>query len=127
MTDEEWDQADARCLGMFVSGEGLDERDFAAQASREARCALPDPNAETTFQRSRLDWDCLAHASHAHWLTLHRRLLANPGPAPGRGFTRPPGIPLFAVPEGAVAEAFDGAVPSWTAVWFLDTPQRGAS
>jgi glycogen operon protein len=27
MTDEEWDQADARCLGMFVSGEGLDERD----------------------------------------------------------------------------------------------------
>jgi glycogen operon protein len=27
MTDEEWGQAYARCLGMFVSGEGLDERD----------------------------------------------------------------------------------------------------
>jgi glycogen operon protein len=27
MTDEEWGQADTRCLGMFVSGDGLDERD----------------------------------------------------------------------------------------------------
>ena len=27
MTDEEWGLANARCLGMFVSGEGLDERD----------------------------------------------------------------------------------------------------
>jgi glycogen operon protein len=27
MTDDEWGQAYARCLGMFVSGEGLDERD----------------------------------------------------------------------------------------------------
>jgi malto-oligosyltrehalose trehalohydrolase len=69
--------------------------DFAAHATPEARAAIPDPNAETTFTRSRLDWACLEVPPHADLLALHRRLLdlrrrqivprlagaAGPGPA----------------------------------------------
>jgi malto-oligosyltrehalose trehalohydrolase len=37
--------------------------------------AIPDPCAADTFERSRLDWSCLAHPPHTEWLALHRHLL----------------------------------------------------
>ena len=46
---------------------------FADPATREK---IPDPNALSTFEASRLDWDCLAQATHAEWLDHYRRLLA---------------------------------------------------
>lgn len=142
--------------------------DFATRATPEARRAIPDPNAEATFARSRLDWECLRAPPHADRLALHRRLLAlrrdqivprltgaagpapafarvgqrglacswrlgdgsqlallaNPGPERSRGFPRPPGIRLFAVPD----EPFDGELPPWAAIWFLAAaPARGGS
>ena len=47
-------------------------------------------------------------------------LLANLGPEPMRGFARPPGICLCAVPEAAAPDPFHGELPPWSAVWFLD-------
>jgi malto-oligosyltrehalose trehalohydrolase len=54
-------------------------------------------------------------------------LLANLGPEPTRGFARPPGICLCAVPEEAAPDPFPGELPPWSAVWFLDAlPGAGA-
>ena len=54
-------------------------------------------------------------------------LLANLGPEPTRGFARPPGICLCAVPEEAAPDPFHGELPPWSAVWFLDAlPGAGA-
>jgi maltooligosyltrehalose trehalohydrolase len=36
---------------------------------------IPDPCADDTFERSRLDWEGSATAPHAEWLSLYRRLL----------------------------------------------------
>ena len=53
-------------------------------------------------------------------------LLANLGPNPCPGFSRPPGLRLFAVPEGAADEPFRGTLPPWAAVWFLVADPLGA-
>jgi malto-oligosyltrehalose trehalohydrolase len=50
--------------------------DFARLLTPKARSGIPDPNAEATFARSRLDWDCLGAPPHADRLALYRRLLA---------------------------------------------------
>jgi len=144
--------------------------DFARLLTPEARQAIPDPNAETTFARSRLDWECLGAPPHAGRLALYRRLLdlrreriaprlagtadpacsrvgqlglacswrlgdgsllallANLGGQSAPGFSRPPGIRLCAVPDGAADEAFGGVLPPWSAIWFLaEAPVRGAA
>lgn len=49
---------------------------FARFADPEAQAKIPDPNAEETFARSRLDWACLEQPRHARWLALYRRVLA---------------------------------------------------
>jgi maltooligosyltrehalose trehalohydrolase len=48
---------------------------FARFASAGAQAAIPDPNALETFERSRLDWDCIRLPAHARWLESYRRLL----------------------------------------------------
>jgi maltooligosyltrehalose trehalohydrolase len=40
------------------------------------RSTIPDPNAETTFLRSRLDWERISERAHAAWLGHYRELLA---------------------------------------------------
>jgi 1,4-alpha-glucan branching enzyme len=40
-----------------------------------ARAGIPDPNAATTFEMSRLDWDDLAQPHHRDWLRFYRQLL----------------------------------------------------
>jgi 1,4-alpha-glucan branching enzyme len=37
---------------------------------------VPDPCAESTFERSRLDWDTVVQEPHAAWVRLYRALLA---------------------------------------------------
>ena len=41
-----------------------------------ARLLIPDPNAATTFDSARLDWEAQNSPEHAEWLALYRRLLA---------------------------------------------------
>lgn len=40
-----------------------------------ARGRIPDPNNMATFQRSKLNWDCLLRSSHGTWLAYYRELL----------------------------------------------------
>jgi maltooligosyltrehalose trehalohydrolase len=49
---------------------------FPEFVSDEARAAIPDPNAEETFLRSRLDWERTGEGEHADALDRHRELLA---------------------------------------------------
>lgn len=49
---------------------------FARFSDPAARDAIPDPNHPTTFERSKLDWDCVNAPSHASWLELYGKLLA---------------------------------------------------
>ena len=39
------------------------------------RARIPDPNAESTWQSARLDWNNLERAVHRNWLTFYRDLL----------------------------------------------------
>ena len=48
---------------------------FARFNDPAARAGIPDPNAATTFEASRLDWDDLAQPRHRDWLRFYRRLL----------------------------------------------------
>lgn len=49
---------------------------FAAFASEAARAAIPDPNAESTFNASKLRWDEIERQPHQQWLADVRGLLA---------------------------------------------------
>jgi len=54
-------------------------REFAAfpqYHDATARAGIPDPNAEDTFNNSRLDWASLAHAPQRDSLAYYRELLA---------------------------------------------------
>ena len=62
--------------GAVTRGRRREFAAFARFASAEAQAAIPDPNAPETFDRSRLDWDCLTAQPHARWLAFYRRLLA---------------------------------------------------
>ncbi|MDQ6618141.1 MAG: malto-oligosyltrehalose trehalohydrolase [Pseudomonadota bacterium] len=48
---------------------------FAQFADPKVRAAIPDPNALSTFERSRLRWDELTEESHRAWLELYRDCL----------------------------------------------------
>jgi malto-oligosyltrehalose trehalohydrolase len=43
--------------------------------SPNTRASIPDPNAETTFTRSKLDWRSLDEPTHQFWLTFYHDLL----------------------------------------------------
>lgn len=49
---------------------------FSRFSSSEGRDSIPDPNAEATFLRSKLDWHSLEDPAHTRWLQLYRELLA---------------------------------------------------
>jgi maltooligosyltrehalose trehalohydrolase len=48
---------------------------FARFNERSAREEIPDPNAVTTFEASRLDWEEVTQPAHQQWLSFYRRLL----------------------------------------------------
>ncbi len=48
---------------------------FSKFSSAELRDSIPDPNAEETFLRSKLDWDSLKETNHSGWLRFYRDLL----------------------------------------------------
>jgi malto-oligosyltrehalose trehalohydrolase len=49
---------------------------FATFNSPDIRESIPDPNDESTFQRSKIDWDSRRGREHQEWLHLYRELLA---------------------------------------------------
>ena len=46
---------------------------FNSSGSRES---IPDPNAEATFKKSKVDWESLHNKTHVDWLNLYKELLA---------------------------------------------------
>jgi len=48
---------------------------FARFNDESAREQIPDPNAATTFEACRLNWDVMAQPQHRNWLRLYRELL----------------------------------------------------
>ena len=50
-------------------------KQFTAFSDPTVRAAIPDPQDEATFQRSRLRWEERTQAEHAEVLALYRRLL----------------------------------------------------
>jgi malto-oligosyltrehalose trehalohydrolase len=48
---------------------------FARFSEPEARKGIPDPNAQSTFEASRLDWSDLEEPKHQDWLQFYRQLL----------------------------------------------------
>jgi maltooligosyltrehalose trehalohydrolase len=64
-------------LGRAVrEGRRREFKSFAAFADPAARERIPDPQAEETFTRSRLDWSEAEREPHASVLRLHRAALA---------------------------------------------------
>jgi maltooligosyltrehalose trehalohydrolase len=71
---------------------------FEKFSAPEVAESIPDPNAESTFAASRLDWASLGRDPHAGWLDLYRRLLSvrresivprlAVGPAHGDGYRK---------------------------------------
>ncbi len=49
---------------------------FARFSSPNTLKSIPDPSSESTFQKSKIDWESLVHKAHADWLRLYRDLLA---------------------------------------------------
>ena len=48
---------------------------FARFSDPDARKGIPDPNSESTFEHSRLDWNQLEQPTHQDWLRFYRELL----------------------------------------------------
>lgn len=48
---------------------------FARFSDPEARARIPDPNAASTFEASRLDWESLTQSGQREWLGFYRQLL----------------------------------------------------
>jgi maltooligosyltrehalose trehalohydrolase len=64
-------------LGRLVTdGRRHEFRDFPDFAAAEARIRIPDPQADATFEASRLRWDEHDRDGHARTLALYRELLA---------------------------------------------------
>ncbi|HSB60895.1 MAG TPA: malto-oligosyltrehalose trehalohydrolase [Vicinamibacteria bacterium] len=63
-------------LGRLVTeGRRKEFRHFSAFSDAAARERIPDPQAEATFRRSRLDWSRREQPPHASTLRLYRELL----------------------------------------------------
>ncbi|MBI4484929.1 MAG: DUF3459 domain-containing protein, partial [Acidobacteria bacterium] len=70
-------------LGRLVTeGRRREFSRFRAFADERTRARIPDPQAPSTFEASRLIWDERAHAPHAGVLELYRALLRLRGSEP---------------------------------------------
>lgn len=66
---------DAELGHLVTEGRRREFRHFRAFADPEARERIPDPQARSTFEASRLDWSERDREPHASTLRLHERLL----------------------------------------------------
>lgn len=64
-------------LGKLVTeGRRREFRHFRMFSDEDARARIPDPQAESTFSTSRLDWEETSRDPHVSMLSLYRALLA---------------------------------------------------
>lgn len=62
--------------GAVTKGRRNEFARFEKFRSPELRGQIPDPNAEETFLRSKLDWESVSCECHSRWLKLYRELLS---------------------------------------------------
>lgn len=67
---------DAELGALVTAGRRREFAHFEAFASEEGRQSIPDPQARTTFERSRLDWNERERGDHARALALYRAALS---------------------------------------------------
>ena len=102
-------------LGRLVTeGRRREFAAFAAFADAAARERIPDPQAASTFERSRLRWNEQSREPHAATLRLYRRLLA----------IRRACTPMMTPVPGAVAAT---ALDSHTVALHIQAPPSDAS
>lgn len=117
---EEWGETNSFCFFTDFHGELADAvregrrnefRKWPAFASEENRAHIPDPNLETTFSASKLDWSKFDEADHRARLEYVRRLLR---------IRQRDVMPLIGRIGGhaGTATAYDDAV--FAATWTLD-------
>jgi 1,4-alpha-glucan branching enzyme len=61
--------------GAVTAGRRAEFAQFAAFGNPAEREQIPDPNAATTFETSRLNWNAMAQPEQQEWIRLHRRLM----------------------------------------------------
>ncbi|HEX8013318.1 MAG TPA: malto-oligosyltrehalose trehalohydrolase [Casimicrobiaceae bacterium] len=88
---------------------------FAGFAEAAGRVRIPDPNDETTFVRSRLDWSELDRPEHAAWRDYHRSLLA---------LRQRDIVPLLPLLHGHSAEARLVGDAALEVAWFAGNDRR---
>jgi len=59
-----------------TSGRRREFARFARFSDPAVQATIPDPNANETFTRSKLDWTCVDREPHKRWMTFYRDLLA---------------------------------------------------
>ncbi len=62
--------------GRVTEGRRREFSGFRAFADPAALASIPDPNDLATFERCKLDWNCLNQSRHQAWLEYYQRLLA---------------------------------------------------
>jgi maltooligosyltrehalose trehalohydrolase len=75
---------------------------FAAFADEEARARIPDPQALSTFEASRLVWEERRHSPHSGILRLHAALLALRKSVPSAS-VRTDGVEVTALDQDTIA------------------------
>lgn len=58
-----------------TAGRRIEFAHFARFSDPAERARIPDPNAASTFESSRLDWSVVSQPSHRDWLRFYRSLL----------------------------------------------------
>jgi maltooligosyltrehalose trehalohydrolase len=87
-------------LGRLVTeGRRREFRHFRAFADPEARDSIPDPQAGSTFEISKIRWDEIEAEPHASVLRLYRSLLALRKSEPALRYSEPGSFRAFALGE----------------------------
>ncbi|MEO6811359.1 MAG: malto-oligosyltrehalose trehalohydrolase [Isosphaeraceae bacterium] len=109
-------------LGALVrEGRRNEFRHFALFADPEARFSIPDPQADSTFTNSRLDWRERTREPHASTLRLYQALLALRRTEPAVRYAQPGTFVAFALSGTTLLLRQDGDVaPSLLAIIQMD-------
>jgi maltooligosyltrehalose trehalohydrolase len=113
-------------LGRLVTeGRRQEFRHFRMFADPAARATIPDPQAESTFAASRLDWSERDDEPHASTLRLYEALLALRRTEPALRYAFPGSFRAFALTDTTLLVRQDADVgPSLLAIIQMDGPAR---
>ncbi len=111
-------------LGRLVTeGRRREFRHFRAFADPNARQSIPDPQAASTFESSKIPWDELDREPHASIHRLYQALLALRATEPALRFASPDSFQAFALGETTLLLRQDADVgPSLLAIIQIQGP-----